>query len=157
MAISVRRAEVSDIDWLIGQLRDFDRFANFKKPLMGNDAYCRVALKEMLEQHVVFIAETPVGDRACDIERIGLIAGWITPHPFNPELRVLTETFWWVIEKYRGTRAGLLLLNAFQKAGAWHQADWILFTLEHHSPVSDKHLLRRGYVEKERSYLLEAC
>ncbi len=29
-------------------------------------------------------------------------------------------------------------------------------TLEHHSPVNPHHLTKRGFIERERSYLLEA-
>lgn len=75
-------------------------------------------------------------------------------HPYNPAIRVLTETFWWVTPNARGSRAGLMLLDAFTAYGE-RNADWIVFTLEHHSPVNERTLTKRGFHLHERSYLRE--
>lgn len=137
------------MDWLLVQLRAFDKFAGFKRSLMEDDAHARAALLDMLEKHVAFIAEDPAG------QRLGFIAGYKSGHPFNPHLRVLTESFWWVAPEHRGSGAGHALLNEFDAYGRRY-CDWTIMTLEHHSPVSPRHLIKRGYMPREQSYLLEA-
>jgi hypothetical protein len=85
---------------------------------------------------------------------VGFVSGMLAAHPYNPALTVLTEMFWWVAPEARGSRAGLLLLDAFLAYGE-RNADWIIFTLEHHSPVNERTLTKRGFHLHERSYLYE--
>lgn len=166
MTITIRTAREHDMDWLIVQLRAFDKFAGYKRSLIEDEHYARKALKQLIADHVVFIADAdPALTHATLAElgvcrcarnpiRLGFIAGYKTPHPFNPRLRVLTENFWWVAPEHRKTRAGLLLLNEFEAYGR-RCCDWIVMTLEHHSPISDRHLTKRGFVAREQSYLVE--
>lgn len=145
--VSIRRADAGDIDWLVSQCRDFASFFDSRHNLFPDEALAREGLWAMISNHIVFIAQKagiPVG----------FVAGTLAPHMFNPAIRVLYEAFWWVTEEHRGSRAGLLLLNSFVAWGREH-ADWIIFTLENHSPVNDSVLLRRGFTLKERSYLME--
>lgn len=102
----------------------------------------------VIENHLIFVAESS------EAGRLGLIAGLVVPHVFNPKIQVLQEILWWVSEEYRGSRAGLLLLNEFVDWGK-RNVDWIMFTLEKHSPVSDRPLIKRGFRSMETAYLLE--
>jgi hypothetical protein len=148
MGIRVRGASPEDADWLLGQLKAFARFYGTKKSLFGNEAHARTSLLHKIHNHLVLIAEHDT------LGPIGFISGYVLPHPFNPEIRLLSETFWWVDEDHRGGRAGLMLLNAFTEWGKAN-CDWITFALEHHSPVTEKALTRRGFSLQERSYLME--
>ena len=148
MAITVRTAAERDAQWILGQLHVFDKFAGYKRSLIEDETHAHSALLNMLEKHVAFIAEDETG------QRLGFIAGYKTPHPFNPRLRVLTESFWWVAPEHRGSGAGLLLLNEFEDYGR-RCCDWAIMTLEHHSPVNPRHLIKRGFVPREQSYVLE--
>lgn len=147
MTISVRHARLTDARWLFEQLLAFDKFANYKRSLMEDKEYARQALETLITGHVAYVAERNGAP-------LGFIAGYRTPHPFNPLIKVLTEVFWWVTPENRGGRAGLLLLKEFEKFG-YKFCDWIVFTLEHHSPVRNTTLLKRGYKFKEQAYLLE--
>lgn len=104
-------------------------------------------MKNHIDHHVLLVAESSAGI-------IGFVSGMLHQHLFNPNIIVLTETFWWVKEEHRGSRAGLVLLNEFTRIGKM-KANWIAFTLEHHSPVNDRCLIKRGYAIKEHTYLLE--
>lgn len=144
----IRQALPSDIDWLISQLRAFSHFFGTKKPLFGDEEQARESMLAVVQNHVVYVAEN------ADKTLMGFIAGCLIPHPYNPKITVLSEAFWWVDELYRGTRAGLKLLNAFVAFGKAH-ADWITFTLEAKSPVNESCLLKRGFRLQERNYLME--
>src|SRR6476469_848409 len=148
MVISVRPATLSDLDWLMGQLRSFSRFFASKRPLFEDETYARATFATFIEHHLVLISD------GHGVGPTGFIAGLKMPHLFNPKIMTLTEMFWWVDEKYRGTRSGLLLLQAFTNYGKAN-ADWINFTLEDESPVAERSLTRRGYRLKERNFLME--
>jgi hypothetical protein len=83
----------------------------------------------------------------------------IAPHYLNPDLLVLTELFWWVVPKYRGGSAGGRLLLEFEEFGRRRGANLICMTLEQRTIdeglIDPRSLLSRGYIEKERAYLLE--
>lgn len=148
MEIKVRKSTIEDLDWLVTELRNFAVFFGSKHSLVGDEQFWRDGLAGMIQAHVVFIAEHNTDGR------IGLIAGYLVGHPFNPKIRLLSEAFWWVSEKYRMSRAGLMLLNAFVGFGE-QSADWVTMALETKSPVNEKCLLKRGFHLHERSFLRE--
>jgi hypothetical protein len=148
MRVEIRRATPQDMDWLIGQLRAFALFMGTKRTLFGDEQLVRQSLATMIESHVVLIAEREDG------VLMGMIGGLFVPHVFNPEIRLLSETFWWVAVEHRGSRAGLLLLNAFIEYGK-SSADWVTMALEQKSPVDPRCLSKRGFRLMETNYLLE--
>lgn len=150
MAIAIRPATAGDLDWLVGQLRAFSRFCGTKLPAFGDEAHVRAGLENFIASHLLLIAERD------ETERLGFLGALGIPHPFNPEIKLLTEMFWWVDEERRGSRAAPMLLDAYVEWGRAN-ADWVTMALEHHSPVSEKHLLKRGFKLRERSYLLEVA
>ena len=145
--IKVLPAVEDDIPWLLKELKCFSEFHGSKIPLFADHDHAVKVVTEMVRNHLTFVAFN--GE-----ERMGLIAGYVLAHPFNPAIRVLQETFWWVPEVHRGSRAGALLLSTFIDWGKAN-VDWVHFGLEAKSPVSDKCLLKRGFKLQERNYLLE--
>jgi hypothetical protein len=146
--IKVRPATHEDFDWLLVQLRAFNTFFNSRHQLYGEEQYIVSAFTTLMKDHLVLIAESD------EHGQMGFIAGLVSPHFFNPNIKSLNELFWWVDEKHRHSRAGLMLLNAYTEWGR-KNAQWITMTLEHDSPVADRTLLKRGYLLKERNFLLE--
>ena len=146
--ISVRRAKQDDAAWLMSELKKFSQFFGTKKSLFSESEACWAQLRYFIDHHVVMIADLG------ETKPIGFIAGCVTPHLFNPEIKVLAETFWWVAEEYRGSRAGLMLLREFMDWGE-KNVDWITMGLETGSPVREDALLKRGFKLQEKSYLRE--
>ncbi len=142
--IHVRTANITDIDWLLSELKEFSKFYDSRIELFGDPEHARRGLIDLMANHLLLIA-----DKAHT--RMGFIAGLIVPHLFNPKIKVLAETFWWVPEAHRGSRAGLMLLDSFVAYGNKH-ANWITFSLESKSPVD---LTKRGFKFQEKSYLME--
>lgn len=146
--ITIRRGKPEDMDWLIQELKLFSAFYDTKHPLFGHEQFVREGMTSMIEKHLVLIAEKE------GIGPVGFIAGLLVPHIFNPLIRCLSETFWWVEEKHRRGRAGFMLLQAFIDFGK-QNADWILCTIESNSPVNPNVLLDRGFKLKERNFVME--
>lgn len=147
--ISIRAAIPDDINWIMGQLQVFARFLGTKKSIYpSNTQYVHNFLTKMIHEHVLLIADKE------GIGSIGLIGGVAVPHFLNPEITVLSELFWWVDEAHRGSRAGLMLLERFNK-WASDNTDWVSMSLEEKSPVNEKCLIKRGYAPIERNFLRE--
>lgn len=147
MSVKIRQANDTDIEWLSVQLKAFSDFNASKIPLYKKE-YASDFITNMIKGHLCLIAYKD------EDTRMGFISGMITNHIYNPEIKMLVEMFWWVDPSYRASRAGLMLLNYFTEMGKDY-ADWIIFTLEHHSPVNEKSLIKRGFKLRERNYLLE--
>lgn len=144
----MREGQSLDIDWLIPQLKQFSLFFGSRRSLFpSNEEYARERLADMMQSHFFRVAEQ-------DGAPVGFIAGYVTPHPFNPEIWTLAETFWWVDPIHRQGRAGLLLLNAFVEWGRDH-VDLLTFALEAHSPVNPRTLEKRGLQLQEHNFMLE--
>ena len=132
----IRKATVSDLDWIIEELGEFSKEFKSKISIKGSDEYCRKTLIEIINNHVFFISEDKAGVRT------GLISG------------VLIKLFWWVKKEFRNTRSGLMLLNKFISFGK-ENVDWTLISTEIDSPVSDKCLVKRGFRLQEKNYIME--
>jgi hypothetical protein len=148
--MNVRKAKPDDIEWLLKQLRCFADFYGTKHTLFSkDDGQNRRVLRSMIDSDVFLVCDE--GD-----ENIGFVAGFLVPHAFNPTLRLLSETFWWVCEGRRGSRAARLLLDEFIKVGK-KQADWIDFAIVvGKTNVNDRAFLRRGFRLMEKRFLMEA-
>lgn len=145
--VSVRHAKEDDLPFILSELKSFSIFFDSKYSLFPSEELAYAGMKAHIDNHVLLVAESEEG-------LIGFISGMFHPHLFNPTILCLTETFWWVPEKHRGGRAGLVLLNEYTRIGKM-KAHWLIFTLESHSPVNDRCLIKRGFKPKEKIYLLE--
>jgi len=151
--IIIKPAEVWNLDWITRQLEAFTRWLGVDK--LHETDHWKLGLKAMIENHVFLIAWKRGNPAFIDeLEPVGLIAGTLAPHPFNPLLKLLCESFWWVAPEHRGSRAGLLLLKEFVRIGR-EKADWVTIAIETQSPIKESILLKRGFVLHEKSYLLE--
>jgi len=145
--VKIRHADTYDATWMLEQLRGLDGIYKAKKSMFGDTNKALANLHLMIDQHVAFVAER-------DNESLGFIAGFVGPHPYNNNIRVLTETFWWVVPEHRASRAAVLLFNAFVSWGR-ENVDWISMTLLTGTPANPDALTRRGFKEVETSYLME--
>lgn len=150
--IEIFTAHAEDVEWLVGELREFDRFYQTKKRLFGDEKVVREKMLEIVNSHVCFIAEKTEEDG--NSKRIGFIAGILRPHFYNPDLRVLSQLFWWVLPTERKTLAASMLMDAFILIGKQH-ADWITFNMSPWTPVKERSFLRKGFSVSDRVYLLE--
>ena len=147
MALSVRPALLSDIPWIVAQLREFDEFFGTNRRLFTTDEIVSFKFADFLKRNVVFVSEE-------DGKLTGFIAGFMGPHFMNPSITTLTQVFWWVAPAKRKTRAGLALLKQFVAHGRAH-ADWITMNIQTRTPVKAQTLERYGFRAQELTYLME--
>jgi len=146
--VNIRWAGEEDIPWIETELLGFSQSIGTTRPLFPANAAGRLdSLKLFIRDHLFIVAER-------ETERLGFIVGFVIPHPLNWEIRVLTESMWWVPPRHRGSRAAVALLDAFV---AWGKTNchWIQFAIHRTTGISDRALLRRGFREEQRQYLLE--
>lgn len=143
----LRRAEASDIAWLMIQLREFSNFIETEYQLYGDEEYTKDGLQLLIEKHYLNIA-------TLEEKPVGFIAGYFNPHLFNPAINVLCELFWWVVPEHRNSRVGAMLMNAFIDFGK-HNAQWTTFSLNRFTEVNERSLLKRGFHLHEKTYLKE--
>lgn len=147
MKIRVRQAQLKDIDWIVGQAKEFSVFYG-SKLMIVDEAYAKSGLSALLDQHIILVAESQIG-------LLGFIVGILGPHPFNPKIKTLSEMLWWVTEPYRHSRAGYLLLKEYIRIGKEKGAQWLTMCSLAASPLNESSLIRRGFRLMERSYLME--
>lgn len=90
----------------------------------------------------------------CDGENVGAIGALLTPNLFNPRITTLVELFWYVLPEYRNTRAGVLLLKAFEEKGE-ECADESTLSLLPSSEVNIKSLEKREFLLGEFAFRKE--
>lgn len=142
----IRRATHDDVPWLLRELRAFAGWNGLQ--LFGNEAHSEALVGQLIDTQFVAIATR-------SDERVGLIAGTVGPHPFNPERTMAMELWWWVTPEARGSSAGARLLDAFDDWANDSGADLVSFTLEAESPVNPRTLERRGYRLMEYQFVRE--
>lgn len=147
--MQTRLATLDDLPFILEQLWDFNEFCNTKHSLIPlEEGKATEIVAHLIKETFFMMVETYTG------KTVGFICGVLTPHLLNPELKVFTELFWWVMPEARGTHAGAHLFIEFEAYGRRH-AQWIIMTLENNSPVHPESLEKRGFILKERNYLLE--
>jgi N-acetylglutamate synthase-like GNAT family acetyltransferase len=145
----VRDAELSDLDFILGELKEFAKFYNSKHSLFGSDDNYNIhIIKRLINEHLFLVCEHDQHGP------VGFISGTVASHFLNPDVVCLSEVFWWVKPEHRMSRAGVLLLNKYIEF-AEQKCDWVTITIEDGSPINDKSLIKRGFKLKEKSFLME--
>lgn len=142
----IRRATHDDVPWLLQELRAFANWNGLR--LFGDEGHAEALLGRLIDTQFVAIATRGTS-------RLGLIAGVVNPHPFNPDIKMATELWWWVTPDARGSSAGARLLDAFDEWADDSGADLVSFTLEAESPVNPRTLEKRGYRLAEHQFVRE--
>lgn len=143
----MRRGEIADIDWIIGELKRFSAFYGPLAPQVDDHKFAFKYLANIVQEHVLYVATK-------DGVQVGFIAGLLIAHPYRPSTRLLSEQFWWVVPEHQGSRAGGLLFKAFDQFGQ-ERADQIAMSILPQSQVNAKALEKRGYQLAEMSYVKE--
>ena len=122
-----------------------DLIMDFSKEYGGRHGAERESVRELLgrcEGFVCYSGESLIG-------AIGGISYW---NPFNSQVRMLSEMFWYVKKSKRNSKAGGSLFLRFLEMGKEMNASIIMTTLDSTRGL-EKGLLGRGFTPKERSWV----
>lgn len=87
----------------------------------------------------------------CDGVPVGALGGIVSGNPFNPDIKTLTEVFWYVLPEHRNSRVGLMLLNEYMNK-AEQVADESTLSLLSTSKVNNASYEKRGYMYTEQTF-----
>lgn len=144
----IRPAKLSDLVWITSELIKFSDFIPTKRKIFTGSEKTIEKIADLIESHFFAIADHATHGP------VGMFCGMLMPHPMNEEIPTFMELFWWVSEEFRHSRAGLMLLNAGIEYGK-NNAEFITISLESKSPIKDESLEKRGFVQLERTFLME--
>lgn len=148
--VAIRRATLDDTPWFTSRVSHFNGRIPANKLFLKDRNALLNHIEDTILNHVAFVAEK-------DGEIVGFISGITRPHPYVTEpdkLDLLVMTHWWVEETFRGSRAGLMLLNTFTDHGKLI-ADRIVMSLPVESNMGPDAMEKRGYKLSERSFTME--
>lgn len=105
------------------------------------------------ESSVVSLLENMLSSGILLVSRDGMIGGLLVPFPYNQNILVAQELFWWVAPDSRG--GGMALLDAFEDEAEMRGAGIVAMSLmeEMKGEVLSRIYERRGYKLNERSFL----
>jgi GNAT superfamily N-acetyltransferase len=138
---------LDDLEWLLKDLKLFAQSLKRKYLIYGDEEYATRQVSWLITDNLFFVAERSGAP-------IGFVAGYYTPHFFNPSLKFLFELFFYVKPEHRGSRAGLMLLKKYIEEGK-KNAQWISFSKTTQTQMNSRSLERFGFSEYEQTFLLE--
>ena len=145
--MEVREAKHEDIVHFLGMAREF--------AILADEPFDRESTAQhvewMIEQDNTIALIAFDGDAA-----VGICGGIVFPTFWDNSKLTATETWWFVREDWRGTGAGLRLMDALEswakQAGAWRLS---MMTIVGIAPGVEKIYARRGYRERENTFVKE--
>ena len=128
-----------DIPHLIRMVKDFAALYPF--PFEPDELKIEAVIRRLMKDGIVIVSGGG--------PPIGFIMGGLSEFIYNTEI-VATELTWWVDPKYRNTKLGVNLFNAFEE-WAQRQGATIIQMSSAGKDMKDWYL-RRGYVPSEASF-----
>lgn len=144
-----RYAELADIEQLVPAVREYAEMLNGRSQMIDPDYVIYGLLPALIAELKVIVLET--GDR----EIVATAAGLPSASPFNPNLMLFVELFWWVREDQRSKGVGDLLLEKYEGLAREFGVDVCTMNLLGNSPHLEKlgqHLEKGGYSRQEMIY-----
>lgn len=144
----IRDATIEDIPFIVKEGSKFLTLhpANLQKDFDIN--HLLSLADNFIQNHVILIAEE-------SNERLGMIAGLISPNPFNPNYIGLQEFIWWVREESRHTSAAIKLYKAFEKKARLLEVDFISMVSTSYTPTLEKLYKKDNFIPVETAYIKE--
>ena len=146
MRVRVRIATTEDAEWIMGGIREMANEQPYFSCLFDEDEAPRI-LNEVLLQGFSIVAED------VEQERLGFILGTITPHLFNPKLKLYSHQQWWVDPKHRNGFVTHSLFTAFVRIGR-KCADMVTLSLRDDVNIKAGTLKKYGFERHDKCYIM---
>lgn len=103
--MKIRKATQEDIPFLLEQAKELASSLATDSLFFPDQLLAEFYIGSLVREHIAFVAED-------DGKLIGMIAGEIKDHHFRPDIKMVSEWFWWVLPEYRGNSAGGQLVKS---------------------------------------------
>lgn len=142
--ITVEKLQVKDLEWFVEVAATRMLLEELKRPDLLN------------EDHIYRVSHYGMTSGTClvaksDEKPVGAIGAILAPNMFNPDIKTLVEIFWYVLPEHRNTRAGAMLLNAYDDMGR-EVADEATLSLLDSSEVNRASMGKRGWMVGEVAF-----
>ena len=146
MRVYVRAGNIDDKTWITDEIREMAAEQDYFSSLYSEEHSPKV-VEQLLTIGVSLVAEN------ADKKKLGFILGTITPHLYNPDLKVLSHMQWWVHPDHRKGVVAHILFTSFTNMGHEH-ADIITLSLRDDVPIKSENLKRYGFERHDKCYFL---
>ena len=136
--------QYQEIVWFVEVAATRMILEELKRPEILNKEQLYALAYQVADAGTAFVAR-------CNGEPVGALGALLVPNIYNPEIRTMAECFWYVLPEHRESRAGLLLLNEFDRVAS-EQADEATMSLLGTSPVNLKTYEKRGFTLAEYAF-----
>ena len=144
----IRPASELDVEQLLVLLRKFHEESCYSQ-VEFNEEHSASVLFDMLDHHIIYVALDELGE-------IGGVIGWqIIGFPFNQDVAVATEKFFYVEKFHRKAGLADMLLRHSEKDLAEHVDYCNVSALSTSRPAIHRWYQRQGYVPVEMAYIKE--
>lgn len=145
--ITVSVIKEEDVEWLVETAAVKMLEDELLRPELINFKQLYLLAEKVLLEGSAFIAKDE------DVY-VGALAAILVPNLYNPDIKTFAELFWYVLPTYRNTRAGFLLLSAFDTK-AKECADESTLSLLGSSTINTETLSKRGFILNEYAFRKE--
>lgn len=136
----VRKMEESDVDAVLDIVVAFSReYSGAPAEAVPSD------VTEWLLGTEVWVADL-------DGEIVGAICGIVSRSPFNRDIEMIQELFWYVVPESRGSSVGGELLKAYLDHAEDRKYS-VVMTLLDDTPLLEDYLIKRGFRKREINYV----
>lgn len=143
----VRNATRGDLYNIVREGLEF-AFFNETKHLLFDTASVTKLVLTLIENETLLICEK-------DGEFAGMFLWYMHEHMFNNNIKIANELVWWVVEKHRNSRVGMLLFKEYERQALLMGCHILTMSKLDVSPYKDSFLEKKGYKLKEKSFVLE--
>lgn len=146
MKIRIRVAVPQDLDWIHSAIREMATEQEYFRPLY-DEVESRKCVEGLILEGISIVAEDEKKGP------LGFILGTITPHLYNPKLKLLSHLQWWVHPAHRKGIVTHMLFTTFVDIGYKH-ADVVTLSLRDDVPIKEESLKRYGFMRHDKCYFL---
>lgn len=145
MTITVRIAELKDLDWIVNSASVNMIGIELQRPDLIYLPRLYQIVEKGIGEKTFFLAED--GDVP-----VGVLGSLLSEHLLNPSVKLLTELLWYVLPEYRKTRAGFLLFKYFDNTAKQIAHESVLSILTASSEINIDSLEKRGFKLNEFAF-----
>lgn len=147
----IREATIGDVSEILGLAFEFGEETDINSTIPLDENSLRNFALGLLESEsgIMLVVE-------CGGDIIGVVSGFVSPHPFNNNIITCSELLWFIKKDFR-TGYGIKLLRAYEEAQKIRGVNLsIMLCRENLNPRVIGHIYKRnGYSLEEHSYMKE--